>query len=307
MPCPICSHAGTTPHLTVGSYQYVACTDCGAVRLHPFPDPAATVELYDDTYFLGAANGGYHDYAADAAIHRRNARARLRKLGPPPVPNATLVDVGCAHGYTLLEARERGWAPQGVEVNATARAASSHAGFPTAPALSELGLAPGSVHAITFFQVLEHLPDPAAALREAAALLAPGGRILVETWNRDSLIARAMKARWQQATPSNLGILIDSPAPPSAVFRHLREIFVVRKADGQEYFFRYYDPRVLRTYLPTCNRDELAEFFGPLTGLIAELESGDGFELFRRDDRGNLERLPRGFMEFEEPSPEGSG
>jgi len=113
--------------------------------------------------------------------------------------------------------------------------------------------------------------------------------------------------RWQQATPSNLGILIDSPAPPSAVFRHLREIFVVRKADGQEYFFRYYDPRVLRTYLPTCNRDELAEFFGPLTGLIAELESGDGFELFRRDDRGNLERLPLGSMEFEEPSPEGSG
>jgi SAM-dependent methyltransferase len=209
MPCPICSHAGTTPHLTVGSYQYVACTDCGAVRLHPFPDPAATVELYDDTYFLGAANGGYHDYAADAAIHRRNARARLRKLGPPPVPNATLVDVGCAHGYTLLEARERGWAPQGVEVNATARAASSHAGFPTAPALSELGLAPGSVHAITFFQVLEHLPDPAAALREAAALLAPGGRILVETWNRDSLIARAMKARWQQATPPSVLWLFD--------------------------------------------------------------------------------------------------
>ena len=210
MQCPICSaDTATRPHLTVGAHQYVACTACGAVRLHPFPAAAEAAELYGDDYFTAAAHGGYADYAADAPIHRRNGRARLRKLGPAPQPGAVLVDVGCAHGFTLAEAREQGWAPHGVELNDVARAATAAAGFPAAAMLAGLGLAPGSVQAITFFQVLEHLPDPVGALREASALLAPGGRLLIETWDRHSLIARAMKARWQQATPPSVLWLFD--------------------------------------------------------------------------------------------------
>lgn len=210
MTCPICSaDAAPRPHLTVGAYEYVACGACGAVRLQPFPEPEAAAELYGDDYFTAAAHGGYADYAADAPIHRRNGRARLRKLGPPPHPGAVLVDIGCAYGFTLLEAREQGWAPQGVELNDAARGATAAAGFPVATSLAGLGLAAGSVQAITFFQVLEHLPDPVATLREAAELLAPGGRLLIETWDRHSLIARAMKARWQQATPPSVLWLFD--------------------------------------------------------------------------------------------------
>lgn len=210
MTCPICSTTDATrPHLTVGAHDYVACAECGAVRLQPFPQPADAAELYGDEYFTAAAHGGYADYAADAAIHRRNGRARLRKLGPPSQPGAVLVDVGCAHGFTLVEAREQGWAPQGVELNEAARVATSAAGFPVAAGLAGLGLPPGSVQAITFFQVLEHIPDPVGALREAAELLAPGGRLLIETWDRRSLIARAMKARWQQATPPSVLWLFD--------------------------------------------------------------------------------------------------
>ena len=214
MQCPICSaDAATRPHLTVGAHEYVACRACGAVRLHPFPEPAEAAELYSDDYFTAAAHGGYADYAADGAIHRRNGRARLHKLGPAPRPGAVLVDVGCAHGFTLLEAREHGWVPQGVELNDAARAATAAAGFPVAASLAGLGLAPGSVQAITFFQVLEHIPDPLAALREAAELLAPGGQLLIETWDRRSLIARVMKARWQQATlPSVLWLFDEADA-----------------------------------------------------------------------------------------------
>ncbi|MGB8861665.1 MAG: class I SAM-dependent methyltransferase [Ilumatobacteraceae bacterium] len=210
MQCPLCAaDDGTRPHLTVGDHTYAACNACGAVRLQPFPTPVAAAELYGDDYFNAAAHGGYADYAADAAIHRRNGRARMRKLSPPPTPGAVLVDVGCAYGFTLLEARAAGWTGMGVDLNAAARAATEAAGFCTAPTLAELGLAPGSVSAITFFQVLEHLPDPLGALREAAGLLAPGGQVLIETWDRHSLIARVMKARWQQATPPSVLWLFD--------------------------------------------------------------------------------------------------
>lgn len=206
MNCPICTNGTDVRlHLQVGAHSYVACASCGAVRLHPFPEPGDAAELYGDEYFTAAAHGGYHDYAADEAIHRRNGRARLRKLGPPPAgQHPILIDIGCAYGFTLVEAAHRGWQPMGVDVNAAARAAVAEAGFPAAPTMAELGLQPGSVGAVTFFQVLEHLPDPVGALREAAALLAPGGRVLIETWDRRSLMARLMKSRWQQATPPSV-------------------------------------------------------------------------------------------------------
>ncbi len=210
MPCPACfADTGHSPYLTVSDHAYVACNSCGAVRLHPFPSAAEAAKLYGNDYFTAAAHGGYLNYAADEPIHRRNGRARLRKLGPPEVPASVLVDVGCAWGFTLLEAKAAGWSPMGVDLNADARTAVEAQGFCAAPTIAELGLQPGSVHAITFFQVLEHLPDPVSALSEAAALLVPGGRLLIETWDRRSLIARVMKARWQQATPPSVLWLFD--------------------------------------------------------------------------------------------------
>jgi hypothetical protein len=43
--------------------------------------------------------------------------------------------------------------------------------------------------------------------------------------------------------------------------------------------FRYYDPRVLRTYLPTCSQQDLGEFFGPVLNYVVEGE--DPAELLR--------------------------
>jgi hypothetical protein len=45
--------------------------------------------------------------------------------------------------------------------------------------------------------------------------------------------------------------------------------------------FRYYDPRVMRTYLPTCNSDELAAIFGPVDSFLVEDESGESILRFQ--------------------------
>lgn len=74
--------------------------------------------------------------------------------------------------------------------------------------------------------------------------------------------------RWAASWGKNAGILLTSSAGPQTVFRHLRDIFVVKDEEGQEYFFRYYDPRVLRTFLPTCTPEQAAEFFGPIRGVL---------------------------------------
>ena len=45
--------------------------------------------------------------------------------------------------------------------------------------------------------------------------------------------------------------------------------------------FRFYDPRVLRVYLPTCTGDEAEEFFGPVPEILAESEDGGSLLSYR--------------------------
>jgi hypothetical protein len=68
------------------------------------------------------------------------------------------------------------------------------------------------------------------------------------------------------------GILLTSAAPSRELRRHLRRFLRVRTEEGRILAFRYYDPRVLRVYLPTCTPSESASFFGPITSLVAEAE-----------------------------------
>lgn len=57
--------------------------------------------------------------------------------------------------------------------------------------------------------------------------------------------------------------------------QHFRRFITVHDESGKPLLFRYYDPRVLRVYLPTCNPAELAEIFGPVACYVAEGEEPD--------------------------------
>jgi len=51
---------------------------------------------------------------------------------------------------------------------------------------------------------------------------------------------------------------------------HLRKFLRVRTEAGRNLLFRYYDPRVLRAYLPTCEPGELKAIFGPIARFMVE-------------------------------------
>ncbi len=69
------------------------------------------------------------------------------------------------------------------------------------------------------------------------------------------------------------GIFAIAEADLRTLRQHFRRLLTVHDETGKPLLFRYYDPRVLRAYLPTCNAAELAEIFGPVAAYAVE---GDG-------------------------------
>ena len=72
---------------------------------------------------------------------------------------------------------------------------------------------------------------------------------------------------------------------------HLRKLLTVRVEDGPKMLFRFYDPRVMRVYLPSCTPDELQQVFGPITSYFCESADTEPRLLsFERDGTGLIER-----------------
>lgn len=113
---------------------------------------------------------------------------------------------------------------------------------------------------------------------DLAEPLAHVGPCLVVIGERSAFVQK-----WVEHIGSHAGVLFESAADLEAVYAHLRNVFVATDEEGQEYFFRFYDPRVLRTFLPTCRDDELRDFFGPVERWIVETEDGNAFTTFEFD------------------------
>lgn len=79
---------------------------------------------------------------------------------------------------------------------------------------------------------------------------------------------------FDNARGNNWGVIFHSKADFQKIFRHLRKFLIVSTEDGRELYFRFYDPRVLSMFLPTCNQEQLQAFFGPVEAFFAEGDSG---------------------------------
>jgi hypothetical protein len=62
-----------------------------------------------------------------------------------------------------------------------------------------------------------------------------------------------------------LGIFVAAPARVTTqqLRLHFKKILWVQDERGRKLYFRFYDPRVLPVYLPTCTREEREQVFGP--------------------------------------------
>lgn len=200
--CALCGGRERRILFREGPHSIVRCSACELVYVTPRREERALMaEVYGADYWRSPAarERGYSDYLGDEALYLRTFRARWRRLARHLPRGGRALDVGCAAGFSMVALAERGFEVHGIEPSPAIRAAAV-ARFGAARihggTLVDLPHGPGSFELISLWDVLEHLCDPLAALARTRELLAPEGRLVIETQDVNSWAARLLGRRW---------------------------------------------------------------------------------------------------------------
>lgn len=201
--CGFCGSRERETKFDDGPFSVVTCTSCDLTYVTPRLRDASLIEhVYDEGYWTSSAakTRGYTDYRLDAPLYLKTYRRRVSIVRRHFARPGRVLDVGCAAGYFLTVMRDEGWDVTGVEPSAPIRevaAATLGDGNVHLGLLQDAPLEHGSFDLITFWDVIEHIPDFVGVLEYARGLLAPGGKILIETQNIDSRAAAVLGKSWQ--------------------------------------------------------------------------------------------------------------
>ncbi len=206
--CQVCGSKSSALLFAEDPYEIKRCTDCSLVYVSPRWSDDRIHQVYDAKYWRSDSpkTKGYADYAQEADLYLKTFRRRRRLVDRYVPPTGRVLDIGCAAGYFLRVMHDAGHDVRGIEPSsAIAEEAIRHLGkdrihVGTLDGLRQGGGRPGfephSFDLVTMWDVIEHIPDPQALLRQAAHLLKPDGHLILETQNVDSHVASLLGSRW---------------------------------------------------------------------------------------------------------------
>jgi pSer/pThr/pTyr-binding forkhead associated (FHA) protein len=137
---------------------------------------------------------------------------------------------------------------------------------------------------IRILALLLHHKEECQSLYEGPedAKLAQVAPYLVRLQPESKLLEALVEEGWGKSW----GVYLTSVSDLGEVRRHLRHFLQARMPDGEQVYFRFYDPRVLRVFLPTCTADETTQFFGPIKRYLMEGEEASEVWEFTTIERG---------------------
>ena len=175
------------------------CRACGLGRAETTSFDPST--YYTGDYFAGRHVDGYADYLGTEHVLRREF-ARTVEFIREFCRRGRLLDVGCAYGFFLQEAKPF-FDVYGIELAEEAAAHARRSGLDVVTGMAEEPVLRrlGAMDVIVLLDVIEHLPNPRDTLALCVRHLNPGGILLITTGDFGSPSARLAGARWRLMTP----------------------------------------------------------------------------------------------------------
>lgn len=144
-----------------------------------------------------------------------------------------------------------------------------------------LAAEPGPLHAVLdvarslrIQELLRESVDEARSLYEG-----PRGVVLADVAPRlvrFSKGSRLLERLVREGFGERWGVYLTCGRPFKEVRAHLRRFLIVTEEETSErLYFRYYDPAVLRVFLPTCGPRQREQLFGEIGSFLMEGERGD--------------------------------
>lgn len=181
-PCKLCG-AATADLMERNGFRIVQCGQC-KFMFASVPQSYDATSLYkEEVYFADGCEYGIADYRSwqrKLAPFYISRLERVESFQPP----ARLLDIGCASGYLIKTAEDRGWRTEGIELSPQMRRRAAE--LTRAPIHESIEQALGSgarFECVTMFEVIEHLIDPVGTMAQVAELLVPGGIVALSTPN----------------------------------------------------------------------------------------------------------------------------
>ena len=170
--------------------QLVRCRRCGLQYLTP--------RLRSDVVIEGYSGGSDETFVSQVAGRERTFAKALKRIERFVPQRGRLLDVGTAGGSFLAVAKRAGWEVAGCEPNRwMCEWGNQHYGLEIVPGtIFDMKLPEASFDLVTLWDVLEHTPDPQSVLAECRRVLKPGGLLVVNYPDINSLVARLMGRRW---------------------------------------------------------------------------------------------------------------
>ena len=158
-----------------------------------------------------------------------------------------------------------------------------------------------AAHDIRILALLLHHKEECQSLYEGpqGLKLAQVAPYLVRLQKDSKLLETLVKEGWGK----NWGVYLTSPSDLHEVRRHLRHFLQVKLPSGEQVYFRFYDPRVMRVFLPTCTPEDTTQFFGPIQNYLVEDENPKKLFRFVNTGKGS-ERMTIALADQVEPGPE---
>ncbi len=183
-------------YITGDRFEVARCGACGLARTVPSPDATRLASYYPTSYYGAPAARRFPALAE--RLQRRLYAGRARAVERLAGGKGRVLDVGCGRGFLLEAFRGRGWEVHGTELDERSAAHARevlgvpvHVGPPGSEPWPD-----GHFDAVVLWHVLEHLPDPAAALARVHRLLSATGVLMVGVPDFGSPEARLARDGW---------------------------------------------------------------------------------------------------------------